>query len=50
MIKNENQKQKNKEILYDALKCQNDSRKSLLNVMQSFGELTGPIDRIFRAI
>ena len=46
MSKIKNQKQLNKDDLNDALKCQNDSRKSLLDVMQSLGEATEPVEDV----
>ena len=38
MTKNESQKQRNKEIIYSALRLQKHSKKSILSVMQSMGE------------
>ena len=38
MTKKDDQKQRNKEILYSALRLQNHSKKSILSVMQSMGE------------
>lgn len=44
MTKKDDQRQRNKEILYSALRLQKHSKKSLLAVMQSFAESTDSVD------
>jgi len=44
MAEVENKKPNSKEILYDALKYQKESKKSILTLMQVFAESTEPID------